>query len=60
MKMPQNVLKMPTMSPDTSRETATPLIKGYNKLLSHGPAVFIQLTVSVSVLQHAVNIEGLA
>jgi len=51
---------MPTMSPDTSRETATPLIKGYNKLLSNGPAVFIQLTVSVSVLQHAVNIEGLA
>ena len=30
MKTPQNVLKMSTVSPDTSRETATPLTDGCN------------------------------
>jgi len=30
MKTPQNVLKMSTVSHDTSRETATPLIDGCN------------------------------
>jgi len=30
MKTPQNVLKMSTVSPDTSRETARPLADGSN------------------------------
>jgi len=30
MKSPQNVFKMSTVSPDTSRETATPLTNGCN------------------------------
>jgi len=30
MKTPQNVLKMSTVSPDTSRETAMPLTDGCN------------------------------
>jgi len=30
MKTPQNVVKMSTVSPDTSRETATPLTDGCN------------------------------
>jgi len=30
IKTPQNVLKMSTMSPNTSRETATPLTDGCN------------------------------
>jgi len=32
MKTPQNVLKMCTVSPDTSRETATPLTGCCNKI----------------------------
>jgi len=30
MKTPQNVVEMSTFSPDTSRETTTPLIDGCN------------------------------
>ena len=30
IKTPKNVLKMSTVSPDTSRETATPLTDGRN------------------------------
>jgi len=30
MKLPQNVLKMSIVSPDTSRETAKPLTDGCN------------------------------
>jgi len=30
VKTPQNMLKMSTVSPDTSRETATPLTDGCN------------------------------
>jgi len=30
MKTPQNVLEMSTVSPDTSRETATPMTDGCN------------------------------
>jgi len=55
MKTRQNVLKMSTVSPDTSRETATPLTDGCN----NHQAVSIRLTVSVSVLQDVIKIKRL-
>jgi len=49
---------MSTVSPHTSRETATPLTDGCNN--NNGPAFFILLTASVSVLQDVIKIERLS
>jgi len=43
---PQNVLKMSAVSPDTSRETATPLT--WLQQQSNGPAFCIRLAVCFS------------
>jgi len=39
MKTPQNVPKMSTVSPDTSRQTVTPLTDGCNnnRMVKHSP-----------------------
>jgi len=52
VKTPQDMLKMSTVRPDRSRETATPLTDGCN----NNRLVQLSLTVSVSLLQDAVKL----
>jgi len=48
------------MSPDTKRKTVTPLTDGCsNNCIAYSPAVFIPVTVSVSVLQHIIKLKRL-
>jgi len=58
MKTRQNVLKMSTVSPDTSRETATPLTDGCNN--NRMVQLSIWPTVSVSIVQDAIKIKRLS
>jgi len=59
MKTPQNVLKMSTVSPDTSRETDGDTTDWWLQQQSNGSAFSIQLglTVSVSVLRDVIEIK---
>ena len=56
---PCGVLKMSTVSPDTSRETAAPLTGGCNNNGMVPAAFCVRLTVSVSVLQDVIIIKRL-
>ena len=59
MKTPQNVLKMSTVTSDTSRETATLLTDGCNNNRMVKLSPFNYIRVSVSVLQDVVKIKCL-
>jgi len=50
---------MSIVSPDTSREKATPLTDWWLQQQTSGPAFSIRLTVSVLVLQDVIKVKRL-